>query len=147
MGRSVGRTARGGRWVEGEFAHGTASGRGGRASVWVGARLGLDVGRQFEGEHIPIGPPNRFFSCYVSMWVDLASAARKIKKPLWASLPGRLFLAWVAFIASLTYSSGLNPYWNSKRGTCDQVTTRETVSGIGLPPVETHNGTYHESFF
>ena len=58
-------SAHGGRtWggrVEDEFVHGTASGRVGRPRRGSVARLGRSVGRQFEGGHIPIGPPEPDF--------------------------------------------------------------------------------------
>lgn len=61
----MGRTAHGlGRWggrVEDEFAHRTASGRGGRASVQVGGAAGAGCGQAIRGGHIPIGPPRTRF--------------------------------------------------------------------------------------
>ena len=96
MGRSVGRTASGwGRWggcgrrrprrtagggVEDELARGTASG----AAV---ARLGLDVGWQFEGGHIPIGPPRCGF-LLLCVCVGAARLGRKILKKSESSAVG-----------------------------------------------------------
>ena len=69
-------SAHGGRmWggrVEDELAHGTASG----AAV---ARLGLDVGWQFEGGHIPIGPPRSGFLLFC-VCVGGSRLGRKILK-------------------------------------------------------------------
>ena len=72
----------GGMWggrVEDELAHGTASGAAvGPRRGWV-ARLGLDVGWQFEGGHIPIGPPQSRF-LLLCVCVGAARLGRKILK-------------------------------------------------------------------
>ena len=47
--------------VEGEFGAGTASGRGGRASVRVGGSAEAGSRAENRGGHIPIGPPRPRF--------------------------------------------------------------------------------------
>lgn len=51
-----------GRWVEGEFARGTASGRGGRASAWVGGSAGAGCGQEIEGGISQSAPPTAIFA-------------------------------------------------------------------------------------
>ena len=68
-------SAHGGRDVgrQGRVEHGTASGRGGGAA-------GADCGLAIRGGAYPNRPPDLGFCCFVSVWVALASAAKKSKK-------------------------------------------------------------------
>ena len=51
--------------VEGEFGAGTASGRGGRASVRVGGSAEAGSRAENRGGHIPIGPPTAILADWV----------------------------------------------------------------------------------
>ena len=69
-----------GRWVEGEFARGMASGCGGRASAWVGGSAGAGRAGNRRG-HIPIGPLRPLF-LLICVYVGATRLGRtKNKKP------------------------------------------------------------------